>query len=225
MPVTHDPWEKEREAMVEHQIAARGIADRRVLDAMRKVPRHLFVPAGYESAAYRDFPLPIGHGQTISQPYIVALMTELLAVSPGDRVLEVGAGSGYQAAVLATLGAEVISMERIPEVARIAEGNLRRAGYTGVRVVVGDGTRGYPSAAPYQGIIITAAAPAVPEPLVDQLAEGGRLVAPVGGRDLQELVRLEKRGGKVTRTSHGGVVFVPLLGEFGWEGRTGNGMA
>jgi len=145
-------------------------------------------------------------------------MTELLSVSPGDRVLEVGAGSGYQAAILSTLGAEVFSIERIPEVARIAEENLRRAGIPDVHVIVGDGTLGYPKGAPYQGIIVTAAAPAVPGPLVDQLAEGGRLVAPVGGRDVQELVRLEKRGGEITRTSYGGVVFVPLVGEHGWEG-------
>ena len=144
-------------------------------------------------------------------------MTELLSVSFGDRVLEVGAGSGYQAAVLATLGATVYSIERIPEVARIAEENLRRAGIPNVTVIVGDGTRGYPFAAPYQGILVTAAAPAVPQPLVDQLAEGGRLVAPVGSRDLQELVRLEKRGGTVARTTCGGVVFVPLIGEHGWE--------
>jgi protein-L-isoaspartate(D-aspartate) O-methyltransferase len=210
-----DLYEEEREAMVANQIAARGIYDRNVLDAMRKVPRHLFVPAGFEGAAYRDHPLPIGHGQTISQPYIVALMTDLLSVSPGDRVLEVGAGSGYQAAILATLGAEVFSIERIPEVARIAEENLRRAGISNVHVIVGDGTIGYPQGAPYQGIIVTAAAPTVPSPLVDQLAEGGRLVIPIGGRDVQELVRLEKKGGTITRTSYGGGGFVPLVGEHG----------
>lgn len=216
--VAEDPYAGEREAMVATQIEARGISDRRVLEAMRKVPRHLFVPPGYASAAYRDHPLPIGHGQTISQPYIVALMTELLAVSPGDRVLEVGAGSGYQAAILATLGAVVYSIERIPEVAKSAEENLKRAGIPNVHVIVGDGTRGHPPAAPYQGIIVTAAAPAIPRPLVEQLAEGGRLVAPVGSRDLQELVKLEKREGRVTKTSYGGVVFVPLVGEHGWEG-------
>ncbi|MDI9633194.1 MAG: protein-L-isoaspartate(D-aspartate) O-methyltransferase [Methanolinea sp.] len=212
-----DRHEAEREAMVAHQIAARGVRDARVLEAMRKVPRHLFVPREYESAAYADHPLPIGHGQTISQPYIVALMTELLSVSPGDRVLEVGSGSGYQAAVLATIGAEVYTVERIPEVARIAEENLRRAGIVNVKVIVADGTLGYPPAAPYDGIIVTAAAPSVPPPLLDQLSEGGRLVAPVGGRDVQELVRIEKKGGKTTRVSYGGVVFVPLVGEHGWE--------
>ncbi len=207
----------ERNAMVDTQIAARGVRNPRVLRAMRTVPRHLFVPAGYEGAAYRDAPLPIGHGQTISQPYIVAVMTELLEISPGDRLLEVGAGSGYQAAVLATLGAEVITIERIPEVAALAEENLRKAGVHGVRVVVADGSEGYPPGAPYQAVLITAATPRVPEPLISQMAEGGRLVAPVGGRDIQELVRLVKRGDRVESAYFGGVVFVPLLGRHGWE--------
>lgn len=203
--------------MVDTQIAARGVRNPRVLAAMRTVPRHLFVPAGYEGAAYRDSPLPIGHGQTISQPFIVALMTELLDLSPGDRALEIGAGSGYQAAVLATLGADVITIERIPEVARIAEENLRKAGVSGVRVIVGDGSEGYAPGAPYQGVLVTAATPRVPEPLVSQMAEGGRLVAPVGGRDIQELVRLVKKDGRVETSRFGGVVFVPLLGRHGWE--------
>ena len=215
MPV--DQREGERNEMVDTQIAARGVRDPRVLRAMRTVPRHLFVPASYEGAAYRDGPLPIGHGQTISQPYIVALMTELLDISPGDRVLEVGAGSGYQAAVLATLGAEVITIERIPEVAALAEENLRKAGVQRVRVVVADGSEGYPPGAPYQAVLVTAATPRVPEPLISQMAEGGRLVAPVGGRDVQELVRLVKREGRVESTFFGGVVFVPLLGRYGWE--------
>ncbi|OPX68595.1 MAG: Protein-L-isoaspartate O-methyltransferase [Methanoregulaceae archaeon PtaB.Bin056] len=213
-----DKWAKERNAMVDTQIAARGVKNPRVLEAMRTVPRHLFVPAGYEGAAYRDSPLPIGHGQTISQPYIVAVMTELLEISPGDRVLEVGAGSGYQAAVLATLGADVITIERIPEVAALAEENLRKAGVHGIRVVVADGSEGYPPGAPYQAILVTAATPRVPGPLISQMAEGGRLVAPVGGRDIQELVRLVKREGRVESAFFGGVVFVPLLGRHGWEG-------
>jgi protein-L-isoaspartate(D-aspartate) O-methyltransferase len=212
-----DPREAERNAMVETQIAARGVRDPRVLRAMRMVPRHLFVPAAYEGAAYRDGPLPIGHGQTISQPYIVAVMTELLDISPGDRVLEIGAGSGYQAAILATLGASVITIERIPEVAALAQENLKKAGIQGVRVVVADGSEGYPAEAPYQAILVTAATPRVPEPLVSQIAEGGRLVAPVGGRDIQELVRLVKKEGRVESTFFGGVVFVPLLGRHGWE--------
>lgn len=212
-----DPRSGERIAMVETQVAARGVRNPRVLAAMRNVPRHLFVPALYQGAAYRDSPLPIGQGQTISQPYIVGLMTELLDVSPGDRVLEIGAGSGYQAAILAELGALVITIERLPEVAEIARENLERAGVSGVQVIVGDGTEGYPAAAPYKAILITAATPELPEPLISQLDEGGRLVAPVGSRDIQELVRLEKSGGHTTQSTFGGVVFVPLLGRHGWE--------
>lgn len=207
----------ERIAMVETQVAARGVRNPRVLEAMRKVPRHLFVPLLYQGAAYRDSPLPIGHGQTISQPYIVGLMTELLEVSPGDRVLEVGAGSGYQAAILAELGAHVITIERLPEVAGLARENLQRVGVANVQVIVGDGTEGYPPSSPYKAILITAGTPEVPDPLLSQLDEGGRLVAPVGSRDIQELIRLEKSEGHITRSTFGGVVFVPLLGRHGWE--------
>jgi protein-L-isoaspartate(D-aspartate) O-methyltransferase len=203
--------------MVETQIAARGITDERVLSAMRSVPRHIFVPEAVRGVAYGDYPLPIGHGQTISQPYIVAMMTALLEVRSHDRVLEIGAGSGYQAAILGALAEEVISIERIPEVAHLAQKNLAAAGITGVRVIVGDGTRGYPERAPYDGVLITAATPSIPPPLIDQLAEGGRLVAPVGSRDLQELVRLIRKGSELSREFFGGVVFVPLLGEHGWE--------
>ncbi len=211
-----DPYEQMRMAMVEYQIAARGIHDPRVLDAMRRVPRHLFVPAGYERAAYEDTPLPIGQGQTISQPYIVALMTALLAPGPGDRILEIGAGSGYQAAVLAQLAGEVVTVERLPEVAAAARQNLARADVRNVEVLVGDGTQGRPESAPYAGIIITAAAPQVPDPLLTQLADGGRLVAPVGGRDIQELVRVVRHGDRFRQESAGPVRFVPLLGEHGW---------
>lgn len=215
--MSEDPRAGERNAMVDTQIAARGVRNPRVLEAMRTVPRHLFVPPAYQREAYRDSPLPIGHGQTISQPYIVAVMTELLAISPGDRVLEIGAGSGYQAAILAALGAEVITIERLPEVAGIAEGNLEKAGFHGVRVVCGDGTEGYTQGGPYHAILVTAATPEVPAPLISQLADGGRLVAPVGSRDIQELVRLEKHGERISRSTFGGVVFVPLLGRHGWE--------
>ncbi len=213
-----DPYAELRYEMVEHQIRARGISGPRVLAAMRKIPRHLFVPPAYERAAYQDNPLPIGEGQTISQPYIVAVMTELLELQPGDRVLEVGTGSGYQAAILAELAARVISVERLPAVAENARRNFERSGTTNVEVVVGDGTKGYPAEAPYDGIIITAATPSIPEPLIDQMAEGGRLVAPVGPRDFQDLVRLVKREGRVERTGFGGVCFVPLIGEHGWHG-------
>jgi protein-L-isoaspartate(D-aspartate) O-methyltransferase len=213
-----DPYEREREAMVEHQIRDRGIRDERVLAAMREVPRHLFVPQGYERAAYEDRPLPIGEGQTISQPYIVAVMTEQLGLAPQDRVLEIGSGSGYQAALLAGLAGTVISIERLEGVAEQARENLARAGVTGVRIVVGDGTEGYPPEAPYDAIIVTAASPGVPEPLIEQLAEGGRLIAPIGPRDCQDLVKLVKREGKVETIPLGGVCFVPLIGQFGWRG-------
>ena len=212
-----DPWQVARDRMVETQIAARGITDTRVLSAMRKVPRHLFVPEEVRAAAYGDHPLPIGHGQTISQPYIVAMMTSLLQIQPDERVLEIGTGSGYQAAILGILAKEVISLERIPEVARLAQKNLAVSGTRAVRVITGDGTRGYPERAPYDGVLITAATPSIPPPLIDQLAEGGRLVAPVGSRDLQELIRLTRKEKDLLRESFGGVVFVPLLGEHGWE--------
>lgn len=212
-----DPWESARERMVATQIAARGVGDERVLSAMRRVPRHLFVPAEVRGSAYSDYPLPIGHGQTISQPYIVAMMTSLLQIQPDDHLLEIGSGSGYQAAVLGILAREVISIERIPEVAQLARKNLADAGITNVTVVIGDGTLGFPGGAPYDGVLITAATPSIPSPLVEQLAEGGRLVAPVGSRDLQELVRLTRKGHDLTRESFGGVVFVPLLGEHGWK--------
>ena len=212
-----DPWQVARDRMVETQIAARGITDARVLSAMRKVPRHLFVPEALRAAAYGDHPLPIGHGQTISQPYIVAMMTSLLQIHPDDRVLEIGTGSGYQAAILGTLAKEVISLERIPEVAQLAQKNLAVSGTRAIRIIIGDGTWGFPERAPYNGVLITAATPSIPPPLIDQLAEGGRLVAPVGSRDLQELIRLTRKEKDLLRESFGGVVFVPLLGEHGWE--------
>ncbi len=213
-----DNFAKEREKMVEFQVRARGVRDPEVLAAMQKIPRHLFVPEDCERSAYEDRPLPIGEGQTISQPYIVAVMTEQLELQPRDRVLEIGAGSGYQAALLAELAGPVISIERLENLADRARANLARAGITGVRVVVGDGTEGYPPEAPYDAIIITAASPRVPQPLIDQLAEGGRLIAPIGPRDCQDLIKLVKREGRVERTSLGGVCFVPLIGQFGWRG-------
>jgi protein-L-isoaspartate(D-aspartate) O-methyltransferase len=211
-----DSRTRERLLMVETQIASRGIRDPRVLEAMRGVPRHAFIPAELASAAYHDRPLPIGHGQTISQPYIVALMTELLTLQPGDHVLEIGTGSGYQAAILAHLSAEVISIERIEPVAERARKLLADLGITNITIIVGDGTEGYSPAAPYDGIIITASTPEIPPPLKEQLADRGRLVAPVGGRDLQELVRLVRHGGEIEEESFGGVMFVPLIGRHGW---------
>lgn len=213
-----DPYRREREEMVEFQVRARGVRDERVLVAMRKIPRHLFVPKGFERAAYEDRPLPIGERQTISQPYIVAVMTEQLELKPQDRVLEIGTGSGYQAAILAELAATVISIERLPELAARAREDLARAGVTGVTVIVGDGTEGYPPEAPYDAIVVTAASPGIPDPLVKQLAEGGRLIAPVGPRECQDLVKLVKREGGVETIPLGGVCFVPLIGQFGWRG-------
>jgi protein-L-isoaspartate(D-aspartate) O-methyltransferase len=203
--------------MVELQIAARGIHNKSVLAAMLEIPRHLFIPPPYDQAAYKDNPLPIGNGQTISQPYIVALMTELLHPKATDNILEIGTGSGYQAAILSRLVRKLTTIERIATVADLARRNLRSVGIDNVMVVEGDGTLGYPDNAPYNGIIITAATPEIPRPLIGQLAEGGILVAPVGGHDVQDLITLHKTGGSCAQESHGGVRFVPLIGKHGWE--------
>jgi protein-L-isoaspartate(D-aspartate) O-methyltransferase len=211
------PRADERAAMVERQIRARGISNRRVLDAMGAIPRHIFIPRPYDSAAYDDNPLPIGEGQTISQPYIVAQMTELLAPEPGDSILEIGSGSGYQTAILAALSRHVTSIERISSVADLARKNLSSIGIQNVRIIVGDGTLGFPADAPYDGILITAATPSIPQPLIDQLAVGGRLVAPVGSREIQELVSVTRQERGLVRSLHGGVRFVPLIGEHGWK--------
>ena len=186
-----------RQRMVDGQIASRGVLDARVLAAMRVVPRHRFVPARYRDRAYEDRPLPIGSGQTISQPYMVAVMTELLDPGPQDVVLEVGTGSGYQAAVLSRLVRRVYSIEIVPKLAAGARVALSQCGYDNVEVITGDGFRGLPERAPFDGIVVTAAPERVPQPLLDQLAPGGRLVIPVGGRDqyLQVLERTEQAGG------------------------------
>jgi protein-L-isoaspartate(D-aspartate) O-methyltransferase len=215
--MTEYPRADERKIMVERQIAARGIRDQRVLGALLEVPRHLFIPPPYDRSAYDDNPLPIGSGQTISQPYIVALMTELIHPESTDNVLEIGAGSGYQAAVLSRLVRRITTIERVAEVADLARRNLKSLCIRNVIVIEGDGTLGYPAHAPYDGIMITAAAPVVPEPLIGQLADGGTLVAPVGGRDIQDLVILHKEGGSCRQERHGGVRFVPLIGRYGWE--------
>jgi protein-L-isoaspartate(D-aspartate) O-methyltransferase len=212
-----DSIAKARAAMVARQLERRGIRDPRVLDAMRTVPREAFVPGEPRTSAYDDRALPIDRGQTISQPYIVARMTELLEVEPGDRVLEIGTGSGYQAAVLAGLGARVVSIERHESLARAARETLRALGIDGVEVRVGDGSRGEPEGAPWDGIIVTAGAPDVPSELREQLVIGGRLVIPVGGRWEQELLVVERRSEADWREqSDGPVVFVPLVGEGGW---------
>jgi protein-L-isoaspartate(D-aspartate) O-methyltransferase len=213
-----DSWKLSRIRMVEYQIEARGIHNPRVLDAMREIPRHLFVPPEFRESAYQDRPLPIGKGQTISQPYIVAMMTELLEIGPGDKVLEVGTGSGYQAAILAKLARFVVTIERLPEIASAAEKLFESLNISNVKVITGDGTEGYPPEAPYDAIIVTAATPDIPPPLTRQIADRGRLVAPVGSRDLQNLIRIRRHGDLIDRESYGGVVFVPLLGRYGWQG-------
>ncbi|MFO7975102.1 MAG: protein-L-isoaspartate(D-aspartate) O-methyltransferase [Candidatus Hydrogenedentota bacterium] len=216
--IPSDPYEHEREAMVRHQIAHRGITDRRLLDAMRTVPRHHFVPTSKQRRAYEDRPLEIGAGQTISQPYMVAKMTELLQLTPESRVLEVGTGSGYQAAILAELAAEIISVERFEELAEIARERLAALEYSNVTIVVGDGTRGWIEQAPYDGIVVTAAAPAIPESLRAQLAIGGRLVCPVGSRDLQQLkVVMRDSESHFTEQNSIRCMFVPLVGQEGWS--------
>jgi protein-L-isoaspartate(D-aspartate) O-methyltransferase len=206
---------RQRERMVEVDIRRRGIADGDVLEAMRKVPRHEFVPEDHRDASYADSPLPIGSGQTISQPYIVAAMTEAVDPEPDDVVLEVGTGSGYQAAVLAEIVKRVYTIEIVESLARTAGERLQRLGYTNVTVKAGDGYVGWPEHAPFDGIVVTAAPDHVPEPLVEQLAPGGRMVIPVGGQTWsQELLLIEKDlEGKVKRRSLLPVRFVPMTGE------------
>jgi protein-L-isoaspartate(D-aspartate) O-methyltransferase len=200
--------------MVREQIAARGVADAAVLDAMRRVPRHRFVPEMYQAAAYEDHPLPIGYGQTISQPYIVALMTEALKVKPGDRILEIGTGSGYQAAILDALGADVYTVEIIPALADQARTRLADLGHARIRVLGGDGYYGWAEQAPYDAIIVTAAPDHLPQPLLGQLKEGGRLIIPIGPTgSYQTLWLFEKVSGELEATDLGGVIFVPLRGE------------
>jgi len=202
-----------RARMVETQIVSRGVRDPRVLGAMRKVPRHLFVAPGERAHAYEDHPLPIGGSQTISQPYIVALMTELLGLPPRARVLEIGTGSGYQSAVLSEIAAEVYSIEILPDLAAAASATLRELGYGNVTVREGDGYRGWPEHAPFDGIIVTAAPEKIPEPLVDQLAVGGRMVIPVGGFFQELKVFTREKDGRVTEKDIIPVRFVPMTGE------------
>jgi protein-L-isoaspartate(D-aspartate) O-methyltransferase len=209
-------YARERERMVE-EIAARGVSDPRVLAALRRVPRHRFVQEALRDRAYGDHPLPIGEEQTISQPYIVGLMSSLLELTGQEKVLEIGTGSGYQTAVLAELARRVCSIERLPRLAERARATLEGLGYDNVWVRVGNGTLGWPDQAPFDRIIVTAGGPAVPPPLVQQLAEGGRMVLPVGSADNQVLTIVENVGGEIRQRTHGECKFVKLVGKYAWD--------
>lgn len=211
-PVGTDPWQAQRNRMVEKQIELRDVTHPATLAAMRKVPRHLFVPAEFRREAYNDHPLPIGHDQTISQPYIVACMTEQIAPTRETRVLEIGTGSGYQAAVLAEICAEVFTIEIIPELATQAATVLRQLGYKNVHTRTGDGWKGWPEAAPFDAIIVTAAPETIPPPLLEQLKEGGRMIIPVGPQaGGQNLMLVTKEGGKIRTRPLDPVRFVPFV--------------
>lgn len=212
----HD-YRHARERMVKNQLISRGIDDPRVLEAAKKVPRHLFVEEALIAEAYNDHPLPIGHNQTISQPYIVALMTSALELTGQEKVLEIGTGSGYQTAILAELADRVYTVERIRPLLVKARRVLDQLGYANILFRAFDGTIGWKEFAPYDGIVVTAGAPDIPPPLIDQLAEGGRLVLPVGSRFSQELVRITKKGGSYVKKSFGDCRFVDLVGEYGWK--------
>jgi protein-L-isoaspartate(D-aspartate) O-methyltransferase len=218
--MTEEHYRTLRLKMVEEQLQQRKIRDVRVLDAMCTVPRHLFVPKQYRAEAYEDAPVPIGHQQTISQPYIVAVMLEALALTGNERVLEVGTGSGYQAALLGWLAEQVYTVEIIPKLAQTARAVLSSLGYENVHVVTANGSIGCEAGAPYDAIIVAAASPTVPHFLLEQLKEGGRLILPVGDRWSQTLLRVHKQEGKVRTEDLGDCTFVPLVGEEGWKSRT-----
>jgi protein-L-isoaspartate(D-aspartate) O-methyltransferase len=203
----------QRNTMVEQQIAARGVSDPATLQAMRTVPRHEFLPLRLREEAYADYPLPIGHRQTISQPFIVAFMTEAICPQPGEKILEIGAGSGYQAAILAQMGADVYTVEIVEPLAEMARQTLERLGYKNAHVKHGDGYRGWPEHAPFDAIIVTCAPDKIPPDLVAQLKDGGRMIIPVGGGMNQELVLLRKHGDKIEKQSVLPVRFVPMTGE------------
>jgi protein-L-isoaspartate(D-aspartate) O-methyltransferase len=215
--VSGDAFARERERMVDEQVVRRGLTDARVVDAMRTVPRHLFVEEALRERAYGDHPLPIGEEQTISQPYIVALMTSLLDVRSEHKVLEVGTGSGYQTAVLAELARRVCSMERLPRLGHRARALIERLGYQNVWVRVGNGTLGWPDEAPFDRILVAAGGPSVPAPLFEQLAESGRMVLPLGDEEAQVLTVVTKVRGQMVLSRHGDCRFVKLVGKFAWE--------
>jgi protein-L-isoaspartate(D-aspartate) O-methyltransferase len=219
MAQTMTDFAPEREAMIERQIASRGITDPKILEAFRAVPREEFLSEEYRDLAYGDHPLPIEAGQTISQPYIVALMIQAAEIKPGDKVLEVGAGSGYAAAVMSRIAGEVIAIERQGELVKIAAERMKRLGFDNVRIIEGDGTRGCPNEAPFDAILAAASGSHVPKTLIEQLADGGRIVMPVGDPSwIQKLVKVTKGpGGKLITEDLGGVRFVPLIGEEGWS--------
>jgi protein-L-isoaspartate(D-aspartate) O-methyltransferase len=210
-------FEELRENMVSSQIEARGIKNKKILEVMRKIPRHLFVPKDIQISAYEDCALPIGEAQTISQPYMVAIMTELLDPEENDKILEIGTGSGYQTAILAELAKEVVSIERVEDLSKKAEAFLRSQGYLNITVIVGDGSQGYALKAPYDKILITAACPDIPAPLIDQLTDGGKIVLPIGDRFLQTLTVAVKNGEQLETERSIGCVFVPLLGKYGFS--------
>ena len=210
-------YTRERERMVDEHLVSRGVTDPRVLAAMRRVPRHRFVQEALRARAYGDHPLPIGEEQTISQPFIVALMTSLLELSGREKVLEIGTGSGYQTAVLAALARRVCSVERLPRLAERARTVLESLGHGNVWVRVGNGALGWPDEAPFDRILVTAGGPSIPPPLVQQLAEGGRMVLPVGSPDNQVLTVVDNVGGEIRQRTHGECKFVKLVGKYAWE--------
>jgi len=207
-----------RKRMAEEQLIPRGIKNQRVLDAFRKIERHKFIPEDLRSSSYADFPVPIGEGQTISQPYIVALMTECLSLTGQEKVLEIGTGSGYQTAILAELAKEVYSIERFERLAKSAEKIVNELGYTNIKIKVGDGTLGWEEEAPFDRIIITAASPRIPLPLTEQLKENGKLILPLGESFSQVLTLVEKKKDRLESIQVCGCVFVPLVGKYGWKG-------
>jgi protein-L-isoaspartate(D-aspartate) O-methyltransferase len=208
-----------RKRMVEEQLIPRGIKDQKVLNAFYRIERHKFIPEDLRNSAYADFPVPIGEGQTISQPYIVALMTEYLGLTGKEKVLEIGTGSGYQTAILAELAREVYSIERFEVLAGRGQAILNELGYKNIKVKAGDGTLGWEEAAPFDRIIITAASPKIPLPLIEQLADNGKLILPLGESFSQVLTLLEKKEGKLKSVDVCGCVFVPLVGKYGWQNR------